>query len=152
MAVRLVVGDHPPRRCTAFTHEVRLDVTRDLTRRTAVPADPRTPGRSHHEPVRVTRVVDALSPVLAHAAASGARLESVRIEVTRPSDDGREAPWYTIALDNVLVTALLVSWDDDVPLETITLDYGAITWSFDGDAAASAQWTVHPPPLPDPPP
>lgn len=139
MAVRLLVGDHPPSRVTAYTHELHAELTRSPGR-----ADPRTPGRSRHEPFRVTRRLDALSPLLLEAAASGQMLPEVIIEVDRPDDAAGDRPWFQFVLERVLVVRLVSSWDDEAPLETAVFDYGAVHWRFLGEPADARQWTVHP--------
>ncbi len=140
MIVQLCIPGHPPARCNGFTHELHVDLTR-----TPGSSDPRTPGRSRHEPFTVTRPPDRLTPLLAHTAASGTLLDEVAVRLWRPDDHGADRPWLTYRLSRVIVTRVFASADDGPPRETVTFDYGSITWAYEaGDSPTVAGWDVHP--------
>ena len=89
------------------------------------------------EPVRVTRHPDRLSPLLLHAAASGAAWPTVTLRVT--DDDG---PCWQVTLTDVLVISVLSSLEESGPLETVDLSYGAVTWAWLRDDQPSRTWVV----------
>lgn len=144
MGLRLRIGEHTPSRCISWTHEVHTDLTRTPGR-----SDPRTPGRSRHEPFVITRTLDALSPVLAQAAASGEMIPEIILEVHRTGDAGLDEPWFSFRLERAYVVHWVTSLEDGTPLETATFDYGLIAWRFLGPhdpslPAPGAHWDVHP--------
>lgn len=133
MRVELKLPDHPPVPCLSWRHHVHTELTRDRTT-----GEPRVPGRSRHEPFRLTRLPDAATPALLHACAAGRRISAV--EVAAFGGDPEEERLRFI-LSDVLVTSVLCSVEDTGPLETIDLSYGAITWTWSPDAVTRA-WSV----------
>lgn len=140
MSIRLRIGDLPATRCVSWTHEIHSDLTRAPNQ-----ADPRTPGRSRHDPFVVTRTLDPLSPYLASAASQGSLIPEVRLEIDRTTEQGVDEPWFRFTLRRVYVVHWVTSLEDGAPLETITLDYGEIRWDFLGQPEPhAASWEVHP--------
>lgn len=135
----LLVPDFEAVPFRSFRHHVHTEVTRDRRQE-----DPRTPGRSRHEPFSITRSLDGLTPHLLRWCAEGRVLPELTLSVVRPPlEDVPEQLWFTFTLSRVLVTSVLTSVEDDGPLETITLDYGAIHWAFvGGEPNQRAGWDV----------
>ncbi|MCA9571673.1 MAG: type VI secretion system tube protein Hcp [Myxococcales bacterium] len=136
MGVELLVEDLPPSPVRAYDHHVHTEITRVRA------ADPRQPSTSRHEPVVLTRRPDRLTPLLLAACAEGRRLSKVAIRAT----DGDEHPVFRIEMARVYVISVLTSFGDEGPVETVTLDYGAVSWHWDGADTVQAAWEVHPPP------
>lgn len=132
MQIDLWLDEHPPGPCRSWRHHVHADITR-----TRNSPDPRVPGRSRHEDLLVTRAPDALSPHLLQAAASGRWIGRVTLRA-RASDD---APTFSIELTDVLVTSVLCSVEDGVPLETVAFSYGRVAWSWGEDPPTA--WSVY---------
>lgn len=133
MHVELDLPDQAPAPCLSWRLHVHSELTRDRTTGQA-----RVPGRSRHEPVRVTRRPDRLSPLLLHAAASGAAWPTVTLRMA--DDDG---PCWLVTLTDVLVISVLSSLEEAGPLETVDLSYGAVTWSWLRDDQPQRSWVVY---------
>jgi type VI protein secretion system component Hcp len=140
----LIIDDHPPTTVRSWRHQITQPLTRDPRQ-----ADPRVPGRSKHEEISITRVADALSPLLLHACSAGSKIGRARltVDVAPPLDEALpHAPGVLLMdLHDVLVTSVLSSPEDGLPLETLTLSYARVRWSWTPpDAPAIEQtWQVH---------
>lgn len=130
----------------------RHRVTAEVTLARAAAGDPRRIGRSRHGVLSVSRRLDHASPGLAHAASAGTRLDGAVLRVHRPAPlggAGPTVPWFRVTLDGVYVVSVLTTLDADGPLETVELDYAAITWAYegprpaDGGVAPPTTWTVY---------
>jgi hypothetical protein len=78
--------------------------------------------------VAITKAPDGFTPELAGFAAQGNLLPEASVEFTDPTAAAGANPLLTVALENVLVTKLRVSVDQDgSPVETVELDYQQIT-------------------------
>jgi type VI secretion system secreted protein Hcp len=89
----------------------------------------RGPGRASFSDMTVVKRVDASSPSLYLASASGRRLPSAVLEVRRP---GTGTSYYTIRMEGVRISSVSVSSSKDSaePMEEITLSYGKISWEY----------------------
>jgi type VI protein secretion system component Hcp len=140
----LSFDDHPPTTVRSWRHQITQPLTRDPRQ-----ADPRVPGRSKHEELSVTRVADALTPFLLHACSAGARIGRARltVDVAPPLDEALpHAPGVlTLDLRDVLITSVLSSPEDGLPLETITLSYASVRWAWTPPDGATLEhaWQVH---------
>lgn len=148
MGVWLMLEGAAPARCTGYHHHVHTEITRARGR-----ADPRVAGRSRHKPMQVTKRLDHLSPTLFLHCAQGRPLPTLTLEIRRPPSDLpedappperlEETPWFRFELHEVFVTSVVTSMEDG-PLETLTLDYARVTWTFEGeDQPHAATWHVH---------
>jgi type VI secretion system Hcp family effector len=155
MPIHLSIPGPPTVPCRRFEHRVHAEITKD--RRAT---DPRVPGRSRHEDLQITREVDALTPFLCGACASGARIEAVQLDIERHlQDDAPDGPpdaaadrapvladrHLRIRLEDVLVTSALLSQDGGPPLETVSLSYGTIHWEWITETTTRATWAVYGP-------
>ena len=78
--------------------------------------------------VAITKAPDGFTPELAGFAAQGNLLPEASIEFTDPTAAAGGNVLLTVALENVLVTKLAISVDQDgSPVETVELDYQQIT-------------------------
>ena len=86
-------------------------------------------GRASFSDMSVVKRVDASSPSLYLASASGKRLPSAVLEVRKP---GTRMSYYTIRMDGVRISSVSVSSSKDSaePVEEITLSYGKISWEY----------------------
>jgi len=86
-------------------------------------------GRASFSDMSVVKRVDASSPGLYLASASGKRLPSAVLEVRKP---GTRVSYYTIRMDNVRISSVSVSSSKDSaePVEEVTLTYGKISWEY----------------------
>ena len=149
VGIQLIIAGYAPAPCRRYQHRVHAEITRD--RRAT---DSRVPGRSRHDDVEITRVIDGLSPLLFAWCASGARSEEVQLLLTRslpppggdtpsPPDESR----FCFTLSDVILTSAFSSTDaaepDGPPLETLTLSYGRIAWTWlGGEEPVTTTWNV----------
>lgn len=88
-------------------------------------------GRSEHADIMVVKEVDLASPMLCEAASGGRTFESATIEFFRSSGDGSRVKYLEIQLLCVMVSRVSVGFDDSMlPVETISLRYGAVEWKY----------------------
>lgn len=113
-------------------------------------------GRANHQDFTVTKFADRTSPILNNYCSGGANIKKATITVYQASEtSGKSEPvaFFTYTLDNVIVSSVSVSGGGgDIPIETVTLNYTAITWAYKiqkqeapGDAASgdvSASWDL----------
>lgn len=113
-------------------------------------------GRANHQDFTVTKFVDKTTPILNNYCSGGANIKKATITVYQASETGgKSAPiaFFTYTLENVIVSSVSVSGGGgDIPIETVTLNYTAITWAYKkqkqespGDAASgdvSASWDL----------
>ena len=127
-------------------------------------------GRRQYQPIRITKLVDKATPLLAKALADNTPL-TARIEFYRPKADGTQEQYYTIELQNVLVSSISVFGFDPqvlaaagsarsfviphvleatgaavgnrtVQQEEISLNFTKITWTYEpGKISAEDTWS-----------
>lgn len=89
-------------------------------------------GKRQHKPLTITKHVDKASPMLQQAATSGKVIKEM--EIVLPNDDPAQAkrmPYLKYELKDVIVTSYQSSGTaagDTVPMETISLNYGKISY------------------------
>lgn len=85
--------------------------------------------RTSFSDMSVVKKVDAASPNLYLACASGKRLPSAVLEVRKP---GTRMSYYTIRMYDVRISSVSVSSSEGSaePVEEVTLSYGKISWEY----------------------
>ena len=92
-----------------------------------------TVGRCQMSPVTVGKALDASSPILAQACASGKHFPSATLTLNRAmTADGTKAPYMVYTLTDVLIESISTggSGGGDLPHETMSLVYGQINWDY----------------------
>lgn len=129
----------------SWSHRVTMDLTRDRR-------DPslRVTGRSQHHELVVTRRVDRATPLLYRWCSAGEVLPRVSLLATAPPEaivptegeepvEGPRTPWFRFVLEDVIVTSVLTSMEEDAPpLETISLSYREVRWVHEPDGVEAA--------------
>ena len=94
-----------------------------------------------HGPTTLTKEIDKSSPKLFQALTSGEQMKTVVLEFYRISPKGTEEKYYTVKLENAILTSIR-SWtpnclDPDNKqmghMEDVAFTYEKITWTFDPD-------------------
>ena len=79
----------------------------------------------------ITKHVDAATPLLYEAACKGTHIPEVTIECWR---GGNPLKYYEIKLKEVTIGSVVTNGDSgstqSVPVETVSLTYGAIQWTY----------------------
>jgi len=113
-----------------------------------IPRSPQTglpTGKRIHGPITLTKEIDKSSPKLYQALTSGEQMKSVVLEFYRISPTGTEEKYYTVKLENAIITSLR-SWTPNclVPtngrlghMEDISFSYEKITWVYELDGIES---------------
>ena len=108
----------------SFSHGVAMQMTGDISN------SERTSGRPNHQDMTVTKYLDSASPVLYQNCCEGKTFPQVDIIVGR-NDSGKIVELIRYTLKNVLISSVSVGGGGgDKPVETLTLNYGQITWQF----------------------
>lgn len=105
-------------------------------------------GKRQHKPFVVTKPVDKASPLLLGLLTQGGVVPFVRLDFVA---DGPRPRFYQITLENVLVSSYQTggSAGDEVPTESLSLNYEKIKWTYTefdqagrGDRDHSFYWNL----------
>jgi type VI secretion system secreted protein Hcp len=117
----------------SFSHGVAMQITGDLSNAE------RTSGKPHHQDMTVTKYLDATSPVLNQACCAGKSFPQVDIVVGR-NDDGKVIELMRYTMKNVLISSISVGGGGgDKPVETVSLNYNAMTWKYTSEKESIGQ-------------
>lgn len=109
-----------------------------------IPKSPQTglpTGKRVHGPLTLTKEIDKSSPKLFQALTSGEQMKDVVLEFMRISPKGTEEKYYTVKLQNAIITSIR-SWTPNClaqgnqqmgHMEDVSLTYEKITWTFEPD-------------------
>lgn len=105
------------------------------------------PGLKQHRPIRVTKPLDKASVNLSQAMVDREKLNRVTIDFVRPGPGGGEENYYRIELLNAYIVNISHSSQTRLPpdwevitapmLETLTLTYQKIIWTWVGEGRSS---------------
>lgn len=108
----------------SYSHGVAMQVTGDVSN------TERTSGRPNHQDVTVTKYLDRASPTLNQSCCEGKVLKTITVTVGR-NDAGKIIPLIVYALENSILSSVSVGGGNgDKPVETITINYSKITWTY----------------------
>jgi type VI secretion system secreted protein Hcp len=109
-----------------------------------IPKSPQTglpTGKRVHGAMSVTKEIDKSSPKLYQALTSGEQLKDVSLEFYRISPKGTEEKYYTVKLENAILTNMQ-SWTPNCldlsnkqmgHMEDLAFTYEKITWTYEPD-------------------
>jgi len=133
--------------CKVMGHEGKI-LVQAVEHTIEIPKSPQTglpTGKRIHGPITLTKEIDKSSPKLYQALTSGEQMKSVVLEFLRISPRGSEEKYYTVKLENAIVTRMR-TWipncleSDSAQLghmEDVALTYEKITWTFEPDGIES---------------
>ncbi|MHA7845636.1 Hcp family type VI secretion system effector [Serratia sp. D1N4] len=123
---------------------------RGLTHNLNIPTDSNTgklTGTRLHAPFLIEKEVDASSPYLYKAVATGQTLKSAEIKWYCINDAGQEIEYFNTLLENVKIVSITPTMHDtrDCPgtghMESVQLRYEKITWKYvDGNIQYTDAW------------
>lgn len=109
-----------------------------------------TVGRTKHEDFVISKYIDLSSPKLHEMCSSGKHIKKVVLEAMRASGDKRVKYW-AVEMDQVIVSKVAPALVDgnDLPVESVSFNYGAISWTYTkqtrdgaGSGNTSAGWDL----------
>lgn len=80
-------------------------------------------GQRTHAPFSVVKLLDKSSPLLAEALKNGETLTKVELKAYRTSYMGREEHFYTVSLEDAIITNISATNTKNGPTEYITFSY-----------------------------
>jgi len=108
----------------SFSHGVAMQITGDLSN------TERTSGKPNHQDMTVTKYLDAASPVLNQSCCQGIGFPQVKIIIGR-NDSGKVIQLMQYTMKNVVISSISIGGGGgDKPVETVTLNYNDIAWTF----------------------
>ena len=133
--------------CRVAGHEGMI-IVQGLDHTVSIPKNPQTglpSGKRVHEAMTMTKEIDKSSPKLLQALCSGEQMKEVRLEFYRISPAGKEEKYYTIKLENAIVTnarAWIPNCLDPLNgqfghMEDVSFTYEKIVWTWVPDGIES---------------
>ncbi len=108
----------------SYSHGVAMGVTGDVSN------TERTTGKPMHQDFGLSKYLDQTTPTLNQACCEGKTYPTATIVVGR-NDAGEVIPLITYTLTNAIISSISVGGGGGgKPVESLTLNYGAITWEF----------------------
>ncbi|WP_296223986.1 Hcp family type VI secretion system effector [Ralstonia sp. UBA689] len=107
-----------------------------------IPKSPQTglpTGKRVHGPMTLTKEIDVASPKLFQALTSGEQMKHVTLEYYRISPKGTEEKYYTVKLENAILTSVR-AWTPNClssanqqmgHMEDVSFTYEKISWTFE---------------------
>jgi type VI secretion system secreted protein Hcp len=93
--------------------------------------------RRVHEPLRIVKPLDRSTPLLYKALCTGETLTEVEIRFLRFTPEGQEEHFYTIFLEEAIITnaspSLIPANESNNMMEIISFTYRRIKWTFELD-------------------
>lgn len=96
-------------------------------------------GKVQLKPIVVTKPIDKSTPKLFQALVTGTRLPTVQIDFVRPDGVGGEEVFYSVKLEQVIVTGVHQTDPGKAggqPLEQVSLDFQKIEITYGGGTAS----------------
>ncbi len=109
-----------------------------------IPKSPQTglpTGKRVHGPMTLTKEIDKSSPKLFQALTSGEQMKDVTLQYMRISPKGTEETYYTVKLQNAIITNVrawtpicLAQENQQMGhMEDVSFTYEKVTWTFEPD-------------------
>jgi type VI secretion system secreted protein Hcp len=95
----------------------------------ANPGGGRATGRVEHQDITITKHLDAASPKLYEACASGKHIKEVTIDMMRAGGD-KPVKYMVVKMEDVVISHVATSGSGDSPTESISLNFRKIEWTY----------------------
>jgi type VI secretion system secreted protein Hcp len=91
----------------------------------------RAHGRSVHQDFTFTKYIDITTPTLNLKCTGGDDIKKIELTVFQADKaDGPDVQYYTITMEDVILTSVSIGGGGDRPIETVTFNYRKIKWSY----------------------
>jgi type VI secretion system secreted protein Hcp len=110
----------------SFSHGVSMPLTFGASNTS------RAHGRAQHQDFTISKYVDLASPTLNLLCCGGDNIKTITLHVFK-ADANSSTPieYLKYTLENVIITSVAVGGSGgDAPTETVTFNYGKITWDY----------------------
>jgi type VI secretion system secreted protein Hcp len=99
----------------------------------------RAHGRTVHQDFSFTKYVDITTPTLALKCSGGDDIKKIELTIFQADkNDGPMVQYYTITLEDCILTNVSISGGPgDRPVETVSVNYRKIKWSYKKQGAPS---------------
>lgn len=94
----------------------------------------RTTGRPNFGELSITKQLDLTSPLLNFYCAQARDLGKVKLKLIRQDAANTQVLYMTYTLDKTLISSISVGGSGDIPVETVTLNYSKIIWTYNQQA------------------
>jgi type VI secretion system secreted protein Hcp len=111
--------------CTAWYHKMRQPKSA-----TASTAGGHTSARTTHNPMTFVKDMDVATPSLYQYCSGGQTFKEVTVEFMRADSEGKCVKYLQIKIKNVLIGSVSAIAYGGVPLESFTLKYAAVQWTY----------------------
>ncbi|PHR59058.1 MAG: type VI secretion system tube protein Hcp [Arcobacter sp.] len=95
-------------------------------------------GQRSHQPLSIIKLLDKSSPLLFEASNKGETLTTVELKVYRTSYMGKQEHFYTITLEDAVISSLTASSNGSEPLEYLNFSYRKITLRHETSSTSSS--------------
>ncbi len=91
-----------------------------------------TSARCDHDAFTISKEIDKASPVLMQKCCSGEHIDELVVTFNRASGDSEvKLPYLVVKMTNVVIKNVSVGGgQNDLPVETVSFDYGKIEWEY----------------------
>jgi type VI secretion system secreted protein Hcp len=90
-----------------------------------------TTGRCEHGDFSIIKEVDKASPLLAQKCSDGTHIDEIVLTLCRAGGGDKKVPFMEYKMTEVVVANVAPAGrKDDLPLETISFNYGKIDWTY----------------------
>jgi len=87
-----------------------------------------TGGRCSHQDISIVKAMDKASPTLNLYCCQGKHIPNVVIELCRAA--GNKEKYMEYKMEDVLISSVSVSGGAGLPTESVTFNYGKLTWNY----------------------
>jgi len=89
-----------------------------------------TSARADFGDLSIVKMLDSASPNLCLACASGQHIDEVTLDLMRAAGDSK-VKYMEIKLKDAIISAVSIGGGgNSIPVETLSLNYGQITWTY----------------------
>lgn len=93
----------------------------------------RTSGRPNFGEMVISKKLDSTSPLLNFYCAQAKNLGTTKLFLVRQDSEGadqKDLTYMTYTMAKTLVSSVSVGGSGDIPMETVTLNYSKLTWTY----------------------